>query len=413
MGECGASIRITDNLISKKTIFCDGIGEIKMHRKVATFLCALVLVVLSAGIAFGGSQTDPEILDCADDIPYKFLDIDRAWFIEEDMDTLTVTLQLMDGPKDRLDFLSDVRSDNVTTYDFEVYFSFKDANYSVAARVQAAFHTTLLGDVFLLSAELREIAYIENGSIENETEIGSVNWDWDSENTAFTFTVDKVSIGAPEPKDVLTNTWAAVWDADKCPEDDARYLECAVDTANTYLDPGREYEFTGGFEYLYDVEIYATETEATAEPGQTVVYNFSVSASTTNPNGTEIWAVPIASINWSISSSLTKRNITGSANLTETLTVQVPENAKNGTTCKVTLRVLMTIPEGENETRLSSNTLTFSTTVIVPPTTPVQNKTLAQKLIDILTEPYILIILCAIIVVIIAAAVLAKKQEKR
>jgi len=360
-----------------------------------------------------GTMSDPEIDDGSDGLDYTFLDIDRVWFDDETNTSLSVFMKMMGGPEDRIEFIQGVRENGTTAYDYEVYFDFNNTHYALVITVLAAFHGPLIGDVIVLyDTGIRTVNYTESGDVESEEPLdASIDWDWDGDNKVFTFIVDKEDIGSPKIGDYLTHTWAAVWNADEKPYDEQRNLTDAIDTAASYLLPGRDYRITGGFQYVYMLDISAQNTKANITPGGEVKFKIDVNATCTNENGSEVrfFASPSVS-NWTVKFEKPSVNVSGENEFTNTVYVKAPTDAKNGTKVTVTVYAVMYFREKNVNETLESNRITLKITVVAKKGEGAGEKQpWYQSILKYFKDIYVIAIAAAVIAVLIVAMVLARR----
>ncbi len=363
--------------------------------------------------ANAGTELDPEIDDGPDALSYDFLDIESAWFDGpegESNTSLDITLRMVDGPKHISDFFQDVQNNNVTTYDFQIYFDFNEAHYAVAATVQAAFVSNFLGEVIYGSQELREVDYDSYGNILNESTITQIQMEWDGDLKAMVFTVEKSYMGDPKVGDVLTHTWAAIWNADTYPNESNRSLVNAEDTGNTYNNPGRDFRFKGGLEFEYDLALYG-ETAKKVKPGQSVTFSITLNASTTNMDPVSITIrYGIAKQNWTIEGSPEGRNISNQAvQIPLNITVTCPKSEQNGTTVRATVYAKLTIPEANNTYLEDELELTIQ--VYGEYEEEDKDKSSLDEFLEFIMEPMILSIIVGIMIVVFLAAILVKRIQ--
>jgi hypothetical protein len=384
-------------------------------RQIFRLVIAMIIItfILLPPLANGGSEPDPEITDGSDDLPYNFLDIESAWFDGPDGETestLDITLKMVDGPKNIQDFWEDVQAGNVTTFDFEVYFDFNGTNYALAATVDAAFTSNILGAVVYGTQELRMGDYDSNGNIKNESTITQIEMEWDGDLKAMAFTVQKSSIGSPKVGNIITNPWAAVWNVDEYPSNAPRSLVNAEDTAGSHINPGRDFKFKGGFEFEYALSLHADATTKMVKPGQIASFLVTINASTTNvDDDVEVSArFVMTKPNWTVEANFQSRNITDQAvQIPINVTVNCPKEEVNGSFAKITVYVKLMIPEANNTYLAEQLKLTV---IVYGEYEQEEDKTAMEEFLELIMEPMILSIIVGILMVVILASILAKRM---
>jgi hypothetical protein len=275
------------------------------------FLSSIIL-----GTVMAGDDVNPEIEDGTGEEPGNpFRDIASAWFSENNASVI-IKMKMAGQPPGLMDLAN---QQDTTIYEYEVYFDVEGKSFAVAAIVQYAAYIgegTPIGGVYSTESswnrELREVNYaLGTDIINSESSLGDVsNSDYDSSEITLEWVVSKESLGIGEGKEgrnqELTNTWAAVWNADSTPSDSQRDPQNAEDWAHTHhSNPGRNYRIKGfaGIDYnvVLSIEIDHRETfggtpvEFLVKVQNNGTHNFQVIFFTSEPQpGWEITLTPNA-----------------------------------------------------------------------------------------------------------------------
>jgi hypothetical protein len=367
-----------------------------------------------------GDEVNPEIEDDTGEgngAGGQFRDIDAAWF-SEDNDTVIISLKMAGSPPGLMDLAN---QQDTTVYEYEVYFDVEGTSYAVAAIVQYAAYIgegTPLGGVYSTHSswgwELREINYaLGTNIINSEASTGDVSdEDYDPNTVTLMWEVSKESIGIGEGIDgrgqELTNTWAAVWNADPSsgtPADAQRDPQTqSEDYAHTHhSDPGKSYRIRGfaGIDYNIvlstddnDKEAFGgTPTEFLVKVQNNGTHNFQVSFFTTAP--LEGWTIVV---------DPNATTVTKTSSKTISVSVTPPKKVANGTV--MTFRLEGNINEVEgNGTVPISPALELMVTGLASSGGEDEGN-LLEDLINAITEN-IIIVGGSILVVIIAIIILA------
>lgn len=304
------------------------------------FLSSIVL-----GTVMAGSDVDPEISDNTGDNNgqgSQFRDIVSAWFSETNK-TVLIHMKMDGSPPGLMDLAN---QQDTTVYEYEVYFDVEGKSYAVAAMVQYAAYIgegTPIGGVYSTHStwdwELREINYaLGTDIINSESSAGGVaDTNYNPSEVIMQWEVNKESIGIGEDilgrGQELTNTWAAVWNADSAPSDSQRDPHTQSDDwANTHhSNPGRNYRITGFSGIDYNI-ILSIENDHRETFGGTPA-EFLVKV---RNNGTHNFVVNFFSseppADWQV--TLTPNSTTIAKGATRSLSVIItpPKKVANGTT---------------------------------------------------------------------------------
>ena len=55
-----------------------------MQKKIIVFLISLMVISINSIIVFAGTNNDPEIIDDEENDVFEYIDIDSAWFYEDE-----------------------------------------------------------------------------------------------------------------------------------------------------------------------------------------------------------------------------------------------------------------------------------------------------------------------------------------
>lgn len=330
-----------------------------MSKKHSSVIFALILLtVVLFGIA-SGEENDPEIVDeggttDTSDPSKQFQNIDKVWFHDEDNKTFQITMKLAGAPHDLRTLYEAGQIMNWTNYDYEIYFTVGKSTYAASVRIQYAVYLgagTPLGGIISLDInwdwEIRNISYaspysddISSESESNNLGDGEHEYTQSSEETLLTWTIDKNWVGVDYDVDgrgyVLSDTWAAVWDADANPENQKRKFNSAWDTANSHTNPGRDYPIKGG-SVAYLIWLSTSNSEKATYAGEPAEFHIDARNNGSSDFNVDILASPIGANGWIV--KLDPANLTIEKDTTRTFKVLVtpPEDVVNGTTVVVTI----------------------------------------------------------------------------
>lgn len=313
------------------------------------FKNSLILIIslifftsIISGTAMAGDESFPEIDDDTGEEPGSpFRDIVSAWFNEDNV-SIIISLKMAGSPPGLMDLAN---QQDTTVYEYEVYFDVEGVSYSVCAIVQYAAYIgegTPLGGVYSTwntwTFELREINYaLGTDIIQSETTKGDVSdSDYHADNVVLVWEVSKESIGIGEGKEgrgkELTNTWAAVWNADSNPAGEQRNPATqAGDYANTHhSNPGRNYRITGFSGIDYNIVLSIENNERSTFGGTPVEFRVSV-----QNNGTHNFDVKFFTTEpptgWTVVLTPNSTTVAKGATRPLSVTVTPPKDVANGT----------------------------------------------------------------------------------
>lgn len=370
-----------------------------------TFLLVLSLSFLP--VVRGGSLEDPELTDSTNDSDHQFRDIMSVWIDNEDNASLRFNMKMSGEapPWERGMVIS-----GQPTYDYEIYFTCRGHNYSIVREIQVAISSPIpfvFGNAYLRLVEYDNetggIAFEGNGTAISD-------YDFDDATNSLWYSIPKSMVGSPEIGDKTTHIWAAIWNTADYPSTEPRNSTDANDVAGSYGNPGRDYAFTGGFEYVYCLSIEADKTSATVAPGGTVSYEFTINATAENPNASLVEVVYFAATNWTIQIQDSVKNVSGTQTFNTILTVKAPATAKNNSKAIVNVYVKMYIVEGDRNATLSSEEITVTTTAVIPPEQPDGGGFFLDDLLDMLVKNMLIVGGVAVVLIVVVIVVAVRKK---
>jgi len=319
-----------------------------------------------------GTEDAPEITDVGGDATNGRSDMDivKAWVEGPAETNTTLTFRILMTSLNLFSPRSDWQSLPQVLYDY--YFTFKGYDYAARARIPV--HGPLAA---FAGFGLYKVDY--GATSENLTFTaadGTVTGSYNSGGTYVEMTVYKENIGGPVRGDLITHMWAAVYYQPRG-QDMQR-----IDTAMSYKSPGRDYLVKGEFNEFYDVRLQVANSTMDAAPRVPARFNITIRSTssvdifinltnTTPPIGYK---------------AIFSKNDTGgihvpaNSSVTLFLTVNVPDNATNGTDVPIMV-------SGKYQTRDRTNIATNNLNLIVqvrfiPPKPPVKQTTIFTFIAD-------------------------------
>ncbi|GEM_PF-3026175 len=379
---------------------------------IAVLISIFLLLPVALFVVEGGTEEAPEIQDAVGDTEDNFKDITKVWVESEDLSQFTVVYQVAGSPKEWE--RGSLLSGNITTFNYEFYFSFNNTNYSATAVVSVAFNLFGVQDIVLASGELREVYYVEGtDNVANESYLYSLSVSWDQSRTSLVFQIPKDMIGDPREGEAITHLWAAVWNDDQNPYDEQRNLSDAVDFACTYSAPGEDYIFTGGYEYVYEMRFTTDKTNLTVSAGESLSVPITVIFNTTSEeNVSATFSAVVTGVG---SATLEPDNATfnGSSTLQITLTFTAPNTVTNLSVTMVTITGEMEFVENGVTGHKDAEPLYLNITV--EPAKKEEHPTssgILDKIIGFFKSPVGMGITLAVILVLIGVAFLVRSGKR-
>ncbi len=384
-------------------------------------ICLLFISSLTFSMALAGDQNKPEVDDETGETTEpqrQFRDIEAAWFSESNT-TIIVHMKLVGPPPSLYDFAQNI---DTTTFDYEVYFDVEGIGYAVSVSIQYAF---VAGTIYTFDVpwvwELREINYAMGTDI-IQAETVRFNFD-DDENSDAEYEPEGVTLIWEVYKEAvgvglewegrgqeLTNTWAAVWNANENSADSQRDPSTqAWDCAHTHhSNPGMNYRVTGFGGVDYNIVLSVDGDEKVTFGGTPV--EFLVHA---NNKGTETFTIDFypeySDETWSVVLSENRTTIGQGKTKTIGVIVTPPKDVENGTELIVRIEGDIHMIDG-NGTVPVQPPLTLTTIALSSPDEENEGGWL-EDLVEMLQQNLAIIaaVIAVMVVAIIVLAVLIKK----
>jgi hypothetical protein len=254
-----------------------------------------------------------------------------------------------------------VNNPDTTTYEYEFYFDVEGSSFALVAIIQYAAYIgegTPIGGVYSTEGtwewELRGVNYATGTDIiQQENTIGGLeSSNYDSQGVRLEGEVSKEDIGIEGGQEgrgkLLTNTWAAIWNADQNPSDGQRDPHTqAWDYAHTHhSDPGRDYRITGFSGIDYNIVLSTDESEKTTLGGTPVDFLVRVQNNGTHNFQVDFFTSTELPDGWQVVLNPNSTTIARGATRSLQVTVTPPKKVANGTV--QTLRIEGNIHEVED-----------------------------------------------------------------
>ena len=371
----------------------------------AAVMAGLLLAVAVAPMAVtAGTETDPEITDVAGDATNgrNDMDIVKAWV--EDEAATTLTFRILLSALNIFSPRSDWQTLPQVLYDY--YFTFDGKNYAARARIPV--HGPLAA---FAGFSLYEVEYgATNENLTFTAADGTVNGLYSSGGAYVDMTVNKENIGGPLRGDLITHMWCAVYYQPRG-QDMQR-----IDTAMSYQNPGRDYLVRGEFSEFYDVRLVTGNATLNAAPRAPARFNITIRSTSTTDLFINLTATP-PTVNGRPAPGYTTIfsenktsgiHVPANSSVNLFLTVNVPDNATNGTDASLTVGGIFQTREGTN---ISTNNLPLVVQVrFIPPKPPVKETTIFTFLVD--NIPWIGSVIAVLLVVLVALYINDRRKKR-
>jgi hypothetical protein len=313
-----------------------------------------------------GDEINPEVDDDTGDAGdgsepgNQFRDIDAAWFGESNT-SVEIYMKMAGSPPGLMDL---VNNPDTTTFEYEIYFDVEGESFAVVAIIQYAAYIgegTPIGGVYSTEStwdwELRGVNYaLGTDIIQSETTIGGLSdSSFTESDVILKLDVSKEDIGIGEGAEgrgqLLTNTWAGIWNANDNPSDGQRDpTQQAFDYAHTYnSNPGRTYRLTGYGGIDYAIELSTDNGEKETFGGTPV--EFVVKA---HNNGTHAFEVKFFTseppVGWTVAFDRNTTTVPRDATQLIQVTITPPKDVANGTVQNFIIEGDIQEVEGGNST---------------------------------------------------------------
>lgn len=366
----------------------------------AAVLAGLMLALTIAPMAvLAGTEADPEVTDVAGDATNgrNDMDIVKAWVEHED--NVTLTFRILLSALNLFSPRSDWQTLPQVLYDY--YFTFDSNNYAARARIPV--HGPLAAFAGFSLYKVEYGATSENLTFTAAS--GTVTGQYNSGGAYIEMTVNKDAIGGPVRGDFITHMWSAVYYQPRG-QDMAR-----IDTAMSYQNPGREYLVKGEFSEFYDVRLTVANATVSAAPRVPARFNITIRST----SSTDIY------INLTNSTppvgyrAIFSKNDTGgihvpaNSSVALILTVNVPDNATNGTDVPIMVSGRFQTKEG---TTIATNNLNLGVQVrFIAPKPPQKDTTFLGIPIKYLM--YMGVVFAVLIVFLVALYLVGQRRKRR